>query len=175
MATRSIPLQMAVPPYIWPTPVEALWPDYSVRFGTEVGINPKLFPTYGFPEDVNRNLWTMFMVPQDFVSATGVRLLWMADAITGVCRWGASIGAISPSDADTPVEHGLAASQVTDTATNTTEAWRLNSTTITIANPDGMAAGDIAYLLIIRVRGDPADTLAVTAELLAATFEYSDT
>ena len=76
-------------------------------------------------------------------------------------------------DADTPIEHADASAQSTTTATNATEARRLNLTSISITNLDGVAAGDLVVLVVYRDAANGSDTLAVDAEFIGATLEFA--
>lgn len=117
-------------------------------------------------------LWWYFRMPSDYSSAPIVKLQWMLNAITSnTVNWEVSIGAITPADADTPVEHANAAiSEATDAANNT-EARRLIESSITLANVDSVVAGDLVFLLVAR---DPAnDTATQDAELIAVVLEYT--
>jgi hypothetical protein len=113
-------------------------------------------------------------MPQNYASGGTVRIQWMANATTGSAVWGARVGAVTPADADTPVEHAEAAATTTTTATNTTEARRLNETTIA-PSFDSAAVGDLVFLLVYRDADNASDTLSVDAELINVSLDYTTT
>jgi hypothetical protein len=141
--------------------------------GTEA--NPKKhLLVAAFDAATDEHLTWAFTVPGDYASGGAVRLQWMANLASGnSVVWAARIGAVTPADADTPVEHAAAAASTQATAANATEARRLVETAITLANLDGLAANDLALLLVYRDADNASDTLAADAELLSARFEYT--
>lgn len=116
----------------------------------------------------------VFRLPADYASGGTLNLQWMANATSGNVKWQAQVGAITPADADTPLEHAFAAAATVTTAANATEARRLNESSITLTM-DGAAAGDLIELLLFRDSGDAADTCTADAELVAAALEYTTT
>lgn len=147
-------------------------PQLSRQIGTET--NPKkAFFTYDFDASTDEHLWFQFTVPQNYVSGGTVRIQWIANATTGNCVWGARVGAVTPADADTPFEHAEAAASTTTTGANATEANRLVETTIALANLDGLAAGDLAFLLVYRDADNGSDTLTVDARLVNVSLDYT--
>lgn len=143
--------------------------------GTES--NPKKhFLVAAFDAATDEHLWWYFRVPQDYASGGAVKISWMTNsASANNVVWGSRIGAITAADADTPVEHAAAAASTTTTAGNATEARRLIDTSITLANLDSVAAGDLAFIVIYRDADNGSDTLAADAELITAAFEYTTT
>lgn len=163
-------------------PASAILPDGSAgnaapgitrRQGTEAGTPKKHFLTLDFDAATDEHAWFQFRMPADYVSGGTVKIEWTANAVTGDCVWAARIGAVTAGDADTPLEHALAAATTATTAANVTEARRLNTTTIALANLDALAAGDLVFLLIYRDADNAADTLTVDAEMVAAVLEYT--
>lgn len=149
-------------------------PAFARIQGTET--NPKKhFVVADFDAATDEHLWWTFVMPQNYSSAPIVRLLWMANATTGSVVWGARLGAVTPSDVDTPIEHAAAAATTATTATNTTEANRLNQTTITLANLDSVAAGDLVSLLVYRDADNGSDTVSVDARLISVSLDYTTT
>lgn len=129
-----------------------------------------------FDAATDEHLWFQFRMPSDYASGGAVKLLWMTNTASGnSVVWGTRIGAITPADADTPVEHAEAAASTTTTAGNATEARRLIETAITLANLDSVAAGDLVALLVYRDADNGSDTLAADAELIAVVLEYTTT
>ena len=100
-----------------------------------------------------------------------MKLLWMANATANAVKWQARVAAITPGDADTPLEHASAAATTVTTNVNTTEARRLTESEITLGM-DGAAAGDFVTILVFRDSTDGSDTATVDAELLAATLIF---
>lgn len=147
-------------------------PGLTRRQGTES--NPKKhFNTADFDASTDEHLLYTFRMPANYVSGGAVKLLWMANATSGSAVWGAALGAVTATDADTPLEHATAAASTTTTATNTTEARRLNETSITLANLDSVAAGDLVFLKVYRDADNGSDTLSVDAELISVAVEYT--
>jgi len=149
-------------------------PAITRNQGTE-GSPKKHFLTANFDAATDEHLWFQFRMPANYVSGGVIKLLWMANATTGTCRWGARLGAVTASDADTPLEHDQAAASTAGTATNATEARRLNETSITLANLDSVAAADLVTVLVYRDADGTSgtDDLSVDAELITAAFEYT--
>jgi hypothetical protein len=120
-------------------------------------------------------LYWAFRMPADYVSGGAVKIQW--GSITAVTStnvvWKAAIGAVTPADADTPIEHARAAASSATSANNTTEAGRLTEASITLANLDSVAAGDYVFLCISRDAANGSDTLAEDARLFAASLEYT--
>lgn len=149
-------------------------PQMSRRKGSETAPAKHLL-TVDFDASTDEHLWWVFTMPQNYASGPIVRLQWMANATSGSVVWGSQIGATTPADADTPLEHALGAATTATTAANTTEARRLVETTITLANLDGLAAGDLAYLLVYRDANNGSDTCTVDAELVGCSLDYTTT
>lgn len=147
-------------------------PQPTRRIGSES--NPKKsFMTYDFDAATDEHLWWTFIMPGNYASGGVVRLHWQANATANSAVWAARLGAVTASDADTPLEHASAAATTATTATNTTEARRLNETTITLANLDSVAAGDLVFLLVYRDADNGSDSLTVDAELIAVSLDYT--
>lgn len=113
----------------------------------------------------------VFRLPADYASGGTLKLLWMANAVANAVKWQAQVGAITPADADTPLEHAYAAAATVTTNVNTTEARRLTESAITLTM-DSAAAGDLLELVVFRDSADGADTATVDAELASAVVEY---
>lgn len=170
---------------IFLSPLGATLPDGSasnlapamLRFqGTEASPK-KHFLVLSFDGAGNKELafWT-FRMPTDYASAPILKLQWMANTTSAQSVvWSTQLGAITAGDADTPVEHAAAAASSTTTGVNTTEARRLNETSITLANLDSAAAGDLIFITIYRDSADGSDTCTVDAELIGAALEYTTT
>lgn len=115
--------------------------------------------------------WWTFRLPADYSSGGTLRIQWMINATTNAVKWQAQVGAITPADADTPLEHALAAAATVTTNVNTTEAWRLTESSITLTM-DSAAANDLLELFLFRDSGDGADTSTALAHVVAASLEY---
>lgn len=137
--------------------------------------NPKKhFLVAAFDAATDEHLTWYFRMPSDYASGGVLKLLWMANSASGNnVVWGGRLGAITPTDADTPVEHAQAAASTVTTAGNATEARRLIESSLTLANLDSVAAGDLVFIIVYRDADNASDTLAVDAELIAAVFEYT--
>lgn len=146
-------------------------PALQVFQGTET--NPKKHGLRAaFDAATDEHLWWTFTVPDNYASGGTVRLLWAANATSGNVVWGARVGAITPADSDTYVEHDQASATTATTAVNGTEARRVVETTIS-PSVDSMAADDLAFLLVYRDADNGSDTCSVDAELLSVIFEYT--
>jgi hypothetical protein len=114
--------------------------------------------------------WWVFKMPADYSSGGSLTILWIAAATSGNVLWGTQVGAITPDDADTPLEHALGAAATTTTNVNTTEQNRLTLTTVTLTM-DSAAAGDLIELVVYR---DPnTDTCTADANLLGMVMTYT--
>jgi hypothetical protein len=146
--------------------------------GTEA--NPKKhYLIAAFDAAADEHLTWTFRLPSDYASAPIVELLWESNdtGATESAVWGARWGAVTPADADTPIEHAAAAASVTTTDVNATEARRLLTTSIALANTDSAAAGDLINLIVYR-DGDGTggtDDLTSDANLTAAALTYTTT
>ncbi len=125
-----------------------------------------------FDAATDEHLWWTVQLPANYASGGTVRLLWAANAVANSVVWGCSIGAVTPADVDTYLEHAQATASTATTSVNTTEARRVVETTITPA-ADSMAANDLVTVLVYRDANNASDTCTVDAELLAATLEYT--
>lgn len=172
MATSTIvlPVASAVPP---DGSTGNLAPGIVRIQGTEA--NPKKHMIVAqFDATAAEYLWWSFRLPAGYVSGGAVKVSWMANLASGnSVVWAASLGAVTPADVDTPVEHANAAASSTTTAADAVEARRLVETSITLAALDSAAAGDVISLLVYRDAANAADTLTVDAEMLIASFEYT--
>lgn len=149
-------------------------PKIRVRQGTEA--NPKKHVTIAsFDAATAQFLWWTFRCPTDYASGGTVKVPWVAAATSATAvRWAARLGAVTPADADTPVEHAAAAATAVTSNTNTVEAGRLTEATIALGALDGLAAGDMVSLCLFRDAADALDTLAVDADLWEmAVLEYT--
>lgn len=131
--------------------------------------------TAAFDPGTDEHLWFQFRMPADYSSSPVLKILWYSNDIGAgeTCVWGCSLGAVTPADADTPLEHAQATAQTTGTDVNTTEANRLIETSITISNGDSVAAGDLVSLVVYRDANAGTDDLSSDAVLVAVSLEYT--
>ena len=141
--------------------------------GTETAPK-KHFLVAGFDATTAEHLWWIFPMPADYASGGTVVIHWYANATTGSAVWAARFGAVTPADADTPLEHAQAAASTVTTATNVTEANRLNTSSITLANLDSVAASDMVSLVVYRDAANGSDGLSVDANLIEAQLAVHD-
>ena len=118
-----------------------------------------------FDAAADQHLWWTLRMPDDYASGGTLKFLWAANATANSCVWAASVGAVTAADADTYLEHAQATAASTTAATNTTEARRVNATSITLTM-DSAAAGDFVSICLYRDADNGSDTLSVAAELL---------
>src|SRR5688500_14204363 len=82
-----------------------------VRFQSTAA-NPKPhFLVALFDPTTDEHLYWTFRMPSDYASGGAVILQWMTNDVGAgeSAVWGARLGAVTPADADTPVEHAQAA------------------------------------------------------------------
>lgn len=171
MATTRIPLPLAAATFPDGS-TNNIPPGQSLRKGSQTGtaafIRTIDFDGAGAVENI---FWTL-RLPDDYVSGGTLKLHWMANATSGNVKWQARVGAVTPADADTALEHAFAAAATVTTAANATEARRVVESSITLTT-DSMAPGDLVTVHLFRDSGDAADTCTVDAELLSAQLEYT--
>jgi hypothetical protein len=147
-------------------------PGLTRRQGTET--NPKKhFFTLDFDPSTDEFAWWTFRMPADYISGGAIKIQFMANATSGTVRWQVKVGAITPGDADTPLEHASAGPDVVDTAVDTVEARRLKESSIGSLTLDSVAAGDLVFIMIGRNASHANDSCTVDAEFLLAVFEYT--
>lgn len=115
-----------------------------------------------------------FRMPADYASGGTLKIQWGANAVANAVKLQAQLGAITPADADTPLEHAYAAAATVTTSVNATEARRLTESSITLTM-DSAAAGDFIELVLFRDSADAADTATVDCEVEMVVFEYVTT
>ncbi len=149
-----------------------LAPGMTRRQGTQTGAKTH-FLTLDFDGGGNlEGCHYAFRLPANYTSGGVLKLLWMANATANAVKWQAEVGAITPADADTPLEHAFAAAATVTTNVNTTEARRLTESAITLTM-DSAAAGDLIELYLFRDSADGSDTATVDAELISVALEYT--
>lgn len=149
-------------------------PAITRRQGTET--NPKKhYLTLDFDPATAEYAWWTFQMPARYTPGGAITLdiSWQANVTANSVVWAARLAAVTPGDTDTLPEHAAAAASSATTATNTTEARRLNRTTITLANLDGVAPGDVVDIVLYRDAANGSDTVTVDAEFIAAVLEFA--
>lgn len=173
MATNQIDLNLAAaePP---DGSTSNIPPNMVKRKGTETA--PAKFEKVAqFDASTRQDLWWTKTMPQNYASAPIARIQWIANATAGSVVWGMRVGAVTPGDADTPLEHAMATASTATTAANATEAFRLCETLITLANLDSLAPGDLVNFNLYRDATNGSDTTSVVAEVLSVTIDYTTT
>ena len=170
MATSRLvlPLSMAIPP-----DGSGINKPAALDVWRSTAADPKPFAMRAsYDAATDEWLWFNFRLPGDYISGGTLRLQWVTNITSGSVMWGARIGAIAASAVDTPFEHATATVATVTTAANSTEARRLNESSITLTM-DSAAAGSYIHLGVTRVAGNAADTVTVDAELLSVSLEYT--
>jgi hypothetical protein len=115
-----------------------------------------------------------FRMPVDYSSGGSLIIQWFANATTNAVVWQAQLYQVDAADTDTPLERAYATAATVTTNVNTTEANRLNESTIDLsAVMDSVAAGDEVHLVIFRDPGNGSDTSTADARMTRATFQYT--
>ncbi len=146
--------------------------QYKVIQGTEASPK-KHFPVLAFDgAGANEGAHWSFFLPDDYASGGTFKFNWRSPVSTsGNVKWQARVGAVTPTDADTPAEHAMAAAASVTTSVNTTEAGRLCTSTITLTT-DSMAAGDTIFFYLFRDSADGSDTSTGDAEFMGGIIVY---
>lgn len=152
-------------------------PQVSRQQGTES--NPKKhFLTLDFDAATDEHAWWVFRMPADWASGFTAKIQAIANATTGSARVGVRVGAITPADADTPLEHAQATATTGAWAANATEAHRLVELSLDCSsNLDSVAAGDLVFVLLYRDADGTSgtDDLAVDWKFILMAVEYTTT
>lgn len=175
MATGSILL----------TPGSAVLPDGSTdnvppgitrRKGSQSGADIHyLTCDFDGAGSVPESVYWSFVLPANYASGGSLVLRGTINSTTGnVARMQAQVGAVTPADTDTPLEHAFSTAATVDITANTTEANRLLSGTITL-NMDSAAAGDIVTIRLFRDPANAGDTHTTDFALIGAEFQYTTT
>ena len=131
------------------------------------------FPLAGreFPPGGVRYSYYIGYVP-DYVSTPTIDLLWyVRDAgASGNVTWQSNLAAVTPGDAMRLSDKTFATPGNTVNS-SPTGIQQLNKATITVANTDSLAAGD---LVIVRITRDPGNvSCGGTAVLIGISFNYT--
>lgn len=174
MATAYIDLSIgsAVPP---DGTSSNLGPALARVQGTEA--NPKKHALVADFDATNTELlWWSFRMPVT-PSAIDAKIQWTSTSTTSghQCRWEMGLGAVTPADADTPIEHAGAAVSGVSSDVNTTEAGRLIEASLSLANLDSVAAGDRVFVLLQRNGGHADDDMTGDARCYGVMLEVTYT
>lgn len=118
------------------------------------------------------SVYGTFDVPQNYVSAANLVVVWTTTATTGDVEWDFDYRAVGGNDTESLDQAGTQESvNSNDTAPSATDE-RME---ISIALTDGnFAAGDTVEFLLARDGADAGDTIAAAVVVFGAYFEYSD-
>jgi hypothetical protein len=133
------------------------------------GTGTPRFYVADFDASTDEILYFTFIVPDDMGSGN-----WLADVLwyandTGAnetCVWEMWVSATTEADADTMAEQAVGTTNSASEDVNTTEANRLIQTTITLANLDSVAAGDVVTIRFNRDANNASDDLTSDARLV---------
>ena len=147
-------------------------PGMSMRQGSEATRKVHLLTLdFDGAGAVIESAWWVFRLPADYASGGTLKIQWMANATANAVKWQVEVGAITPDDVDTPLEHALAAAATVTTSVNATEARRLTESSVTLTM-DSAVAGELVKLVLFRDPADAADTATVDAEMVSCSLEY---
>jgi hypothetical protein len=123
---------------------------------------------------VPEQLYCSFTLPSDYASGGSLKVQGTVNGTTSAnVVMQATVSAVTPADADTPLEHAFSTAATVTIANNTTEARRLLEGTITL-NMDSAAAGDLLTIRLLRDPANGSDTLsALDFEFWSALFSYT--
>jgi hypothetical protein len=117
-------------------------------------------------------LYGQFEVPQNYVGTAKLVLKWSASATTNNVVWDFDYRTVGGNDTTSLDQTGTEeAVTVTDAAPGA--AWRILETSINLTSAN-FTAGEEVEFLIGRDGADGADTMAASAVLIGAYFEYAD-
>lgn len=132
-----------------------------------------------FDSGTDEFLYWRFKLPSNAAASPSftLKIDWASVAAVTATNvvWAAFIAAVTPGDADTPIEHAEAAAQSVTDANDTVEAGRLNTCTISFTNAqaDGAAPGDEIFLCIFRDADNASDSLGEDARFYGAELLYT--
>ncbi len=122
---------------------------------------------------VHESLYWTFVMPANYASGGALKVTGMINSTTGnVAVMQAQVGAITATDADTPLEHAFSTAATVSITANTTEARRALSGDITL-NMDSAAAGDLVTIRLFRDPANGSDTHTSDFECTGAEFSYT--
>jgi len=126
-----------------------------------------------FPDTATRlKLGFGFTVPQNYVGAAKLRLVWATTVTTGKVVWECDYRAIADTESADPSTDQESTASTGVTVPGSARLLVVTEITLTAAN---FAAGDWVQGVIVRDGADTTnDTAAASAYLFAAQFSYSD-
>jgi hypothetical protein len=117
-------------------------------------------------------LYGQFEVPQNYVGTAKLIIKWTASATTNNVVWDFDYRTVGGNDTTSLDQTGTEeATTVTDAAPGA--AWRILETSITLTSANFTAGEEVEFLLG-RDGADGSDTMAASAVLIGAYFEYAD-
>ena len=164
---------------------QAMWSPLNAEFPTtpppNLSVDSQGRHYLGFDAATIEYAVFTFVAPSgiDLTGNQTVRIYWRADtATTGNVIWRAEVEAITDGDAtDTDAASSYAAPQSVTDAAPGTPAGRITvaEITLSVAQADAMAAGDLVRLRISRNATNASDTMAGDAEVLAVEWDDAAT
>lgn len=174
MATGYIPLPFGA----WTTPdgsTNNVGPGIVRLKGSQTNAVHILAYAFDGAGSAVEQIYVNFILPGDYASGGSLKIQGMINSTTGnVAFMQAAVSAVTPGDADTPLEHALSTAATVSITANTTEARRLLEGTITL-NMDSAAAGDEIIIRLLRDPANGSDTHTSDFEFCQAEFSYTTT
>ncbi len=115
-----------------------------------------------------------FTVPQNYVNAANLVIIWTTTAVAGDVEWGIAYRAVGGNDAESLDQATAQESLLTgnnDTAPSATDERMEFSISLTDGN---FAIGDTVQFHFSREGADAGDTLAAAVRVYELFFEYAD-
>jgi hypothetical protein len=165
MATHRIPLATILVP---DTSGNAFWQPAAILDANDLfGQVPVLV---FLDSGTKISAFAVIPVPKNYVGSPKVGIRWKANATTGDVVWDVDYRAIANNEPGDPTtfQESLTA---TDTADATARDLNDAEVSLTAAN---LAVDDSLFIAIARDGASGSDTLAASAELIDAWFEYTD-
>lgn len=173
MATGSILLDIAaarVPDGTTDNISPAIQRIKGVQTGAAVFLLVAAFDGAG---SVPENLYWSFVMPANYSSGGTLKVTGMIGSSTGnVAVMQAQVAAVTPADADTPLQRAFSTAATVNITANTTEVRRLLTGDITL-NMDSAAAGDLVTIRLFRDPANGSDTHTTDFECTGCEFTYT--
>lgn len=139
-----------------------VWDHLVWRFGSDNTAQPT----------TRHGIYGLFEVPQDYVDTANIVIVWTATLTSGNVVWDFDYRAVGGNDTESLDQSGTQESVSGTDAAPSAAHERLE---VTIALTDGnLAAGDTVEFYLPRDGADASDTMAGSALLFEAFFEYAD-
>ena len=130
--------------------------------------NYRYYGIVNLADGADQQIYTVFKVPDDFVSYTSLKLIWMSVAAAGTMRWGFDVRYGASGEAnDTYTESG----QNGETATGGANIINVQEPFDPVALT-GLAKGNYVGLMMEREGTHVDDTLGEIAMILGFLFTY---